>query len=159
MERRGGYPWAEGFFNRNDTALLPLTLSQDGNPTTLLMPISDDLPSLAGKLRQVTLRAVLFGASDADELEVRLGGSMLPPLTRDPKWKDPQIFSPRPQPASGGSGQYRVRPAQRLLRLDFAVSPRLCRVGENRVELRLIRPAETAGNVVLEKLEVHAGYA
>ncbi len=30
VERRGGYPWADGFFNRNDTAPLPLQLSDDG---------------------------------------------------------------------------------------------------------------------------------
>ena len=159
VERRGGYPWAEGFFNRNDTAPLPVTLAPDGKPTTLVIRSSDDLAALAGSLKQVTLRAILFGAPEGQELEVRLGGAVLRPLTRDPMWKDPQIFSPRPQPASGGSGQYRVNPAQKLLRLDFAVVPELCRVGENRVELRLAEPAESGGNVVLEKLEVHVDCA
>jgi hypothetical protein len=161
VERRGGYPWAEGFFNRNDTAPLPVMLAPDGKPTTLVIRMSDDLAALAllGKLKQVTLRAILFGASQKHELEVRLGGTALPEVARDFGWKDSQIFSPRPQPASGGSGQYRVNPAQRLLRLDFAVRPGLCRVGENRVELRLVKPAETPDSVVLDKLEVHVHYA
>ena len=80
-----------------------------------------------------------------------------PPVARDPEWKDAQIFSPRPQPASGGSGQYKVNPRQRLLRLDFAVDPRACREGENSVRIRLSGPPKesAASQVALEKLEVH----
>ena len=124
-----------------------------------LILILASLAALAGRLKQVTLRAILFGAPEGQELEARLGGAVLRRLTRDPKWKDPQILSPRPQRASGGSGQYRVNPAQELLRLDFAVAPELCRIGENRVELRLMEPAEPGGKVVLEKLELHVEYA
>jgi hypothetical protein len=158
VERRGGYPWAEGFFNRNDTAPLPVTLAEDGKPTQLAVRASDDLSAPSDRLEHVTLRAILFGASEGQELEVRLGGAALRPTARDPGWKDPQIFSPRPQPASGGSGNYKVNPRQKLLRLDFAVDPRHCRVGENPVELRLIEAAKRAGNVVLEKLELHVEY-
>ena len=158
VERRGGYPWAEGFFNRNDTAPLPVTFAEDGTPTQLAVRISDDLAALAGGLKQATLRAILFGASEGQELEVRLGGAALRSTARDPDWKDPQIFSPRPQPASGGSGKYNVDPRQRLLRLDFAVDPRHCRVGENQVDVGLAKGAKPARDVVLEKLELHVEY-
>jgi hypothetical protein len=107
------------------------------------------------------LRAVLFGASDGEVVEATLNGVSLPLSVRDAIWKDPQIFSPGPQPASGGSGQYKVNPDQRLLRLDFAVDPRACRQGENLVQLRLAtRPNESgAGPVAVEKLELHVQYA
>lgn len=159
VERRGGYPWAEGYLNHNDTALLPVTLNEDGTPTALTVRISDDLPALAHQLKQVTLRAILFRASETGELRVRLGGAALQLLHRDPEWKDPQIFSPRPQPASGGAGDYKVNPRQKLLCLDFAVDPRQLRVGENRVDLNLVMGKTPERRVVLEKLEVHVGYA
>ena len=108
--------------------------------------------------RRTDLRAILFGASADDQFEARLGGAALPSLARDTAWKDPQIFSPRPQPSSGGSGRYRVNPSQKLLRLDFEVDPRACRAGENRVDIRLVNPATTSRAVVLEKLEVHVDY-
>ena len=159
VERRGGYPWAEGYFNRNDTAPLPATLDRDRASTALTVRVSDDLPALTDKLKRVTLRAVLFGASPDDDLEIRIAGSTLRPAVRDPAWKDPQIVSPRPQPASGGSGTYKVNRAQELLRLDFVTDPALFQVGENRVDARLAKQQRHEGNVVLEKLELHVDYA
>jgi len=127
----------------------------------LRLRISDDLPACAGRVKRVLLRAVLFGASEEEVVEAALNGDSLPLSVRDANWKDAQIFSPRPQPASGGTGQYRVDPDQRLLRLDFAVDPRACRQGENSAHLRIAhRSNPTAtGPVAVEKLEVHVQYA
>ena len=161
VERRGGYPWAEGFFNRNHTAPLPAVLADDGQATTLTVRICDDLAALAERLRQVKLRVILFGASDGDEFEVRLGGSVLSPVERDATWKDPQIFSPRPQPASGGHGNYKIDPKQKLLRLEYAVDPKQCRLGENSAEVRIVKrtKSQPAAAVQLEKLEVLVRYS
>lgn len=161
VERRGGYPWAEGFFNRNDTAPLPLQLPPDGTPATIRVRISDDLATHAARVKSILLRAVLFNAADDERVELSLNGVTLPLLSRDAQWKDPQIFSPRPQPASGGTGDYRVNPRQRLLRLDFSIAPSQCRLGENTATIRLVGPApgSTDPNVALEKLEVHVRYS
>ena len=160
VERRGGYPWAEGFFNRNDTSPLPMKIARGGEEATLQVRISDDLNRLANKVKQVLLRVVLFDAGDDEAVEVSLNGQRLPLSVRDPEWKDPQIFSPKPQRTSGGNGIFRVNPAQRLLRLDFKVEPHQCRVGENVVGVRLAnRGGENAAKaVVLEKLEVLLQY-
>jgi hypothetical protein len=103
---------------------------------------------------------VLFGADNEEEVEVRLNGHLLPLTLRDPAWKDPQIFSPNPQPASGGTGVYPVNPQQRLLRLEFAVAAESCRLGENQVTIRVLKRSKDASEakVVLEKLEVHVRY-
>ena len=160
VERRGGYPWAEGFFNRNHTAPLPMSIDRDGAGITLGVRISDDLKRHVSRVKRVVLRLVLFGADDDEVLEVAFNGGSLPLFERDPKWKDPQIFSPKPQPASGGSGAYRVNPRQRLLRLDFEVDPRQCRIGENLVNIRLPASSKKDGadEIALEKLEVHVRY-
>ena len=160
VERRGGYPWAEGSFNRNDTAPLPMRIARTGEEGTLGVRISDDLKRHADKVKRVLLGVVLFGAVDDEAIEIIFNGKSLPLVARDPEWKDPQIFSPKPQPASGGSGVYRVNPRQRLLRLDFDVDPQLCRVGENLVSIRVSNSIkeDVADEVVLEKLEVRIQY-
>jgi hypothetical protein len=160
VERRGGYPWAEGFFNRNDTAPLPIALRCGDAATSLCVRVADDLPNAGVRLRQVMLRTVLFSADNDEEVEVYLNGRILPLSLRDPTWKDPQIFSPNPQPASGGSGAYQVNPRQRLLRLEFAVTAESCRPGENRVVIRVLKRSKGASDVmvVLEKLEMHVQY-
>jgi hypothetical protein len=160
VERRGGYPWAEGYFNRNDDALLPAQLPRGGQAAEFRLRVSDDLPACTGRVKGVLLRTVWFGASDDEAVEATLNGRPLPLSARDPNWKDPQIFSPRPQPASGGTGQYKVNPRQRLLRLDFSIDPRVCRQGQNLVHLRLTgQSSQSSGNgIALEKLEVQVQY-
>jgi hypothetical protein len=160
VERRGGYPWAEGFFNRNDTAPLPLKVAPGSTPARLRVRISDDLSHNADRIKTAVLRLILFGAADDANVEVSMNDVVLPLAVRDPQWKDPQIFSPRPQPASGGAGDYKIDPRQRLLRLDFTINPKQCRIGENRVAVRLAgQPGEPRNSEpAIEKLEVHVRY-
>jgi hypothetical protein len=158
VERRGGYPWAEGYFNRNDDAPLPAKLARNGQPTEFRLRISDDVAACADRVKNVWLRVVLFGANDNEAVEASLNGVSLPLLARDPGWKDAQIFSPRPQPASGGSGRYKVNPRQRLLRLDFTIAPHACLHGENVARIWLTAPESTTSQVNLEKLEVYLQY-
>ena len=107
------------------------------------------------------LDVVLLGASEEDRFEVRLNGTALAPAARDPGWKDPQIFSPNPEPDSGGSfSRYRVDPNQKLLRLEYRIDPQCCLVGKNQVEIRRLPTAAGApsGKVDLEKLELSVRY-
>ena len=178
VERRGGYPWSTGYFNHNRDAPLPTTLANHGVPTRLTMRISDPVHTLADRVSSIRLRALLFrkpartaenlaalfvldtGFLPGDEFEVRLNGAVLPSAVRDLEWKDPQIFSPKPQRTSGGTGIFEVDPNQNLLRLEFDVDPRLCKVGENRTDIRIVRraPYPPRAEIVLEKLELHLRY-
>lgn len=156
VERRGGYPWAEGFCNRNETAPLPALLNR-GDPAAVFSMHVSDHPGAGGA--ELMLRCVWFGAAAEDEFEVRLNGARLSVAARDPDWKDAQIVTPAPQPASGGQGQYKVDPKQRLLRLDCAVPRDAWKQGVNRVEVRLLRQESPSGSPVqLEKLEAHLRY-
>jgi hypothetical protein len=164
IERRGGYPWAEGFFGRNDTAPLPLTLENNGRSAILTVRICDNLRACSvedsDRIEQVILRTVLFGAQKGDKITAKLNGVTLELAVEDYQWKDAQIFSPRPQPASGGRGDYTVNPDQKLLRLDFIVPPRLCRPGENQINIRIADrvPYDYGAAIMLEKVEVHLDY-
>jgi hypothetical protein len=159
LDRRGGYPWAEGFFGRNDTAPLPATLANDGRPAGFPLRIGDPVRACADRVRRVLVRAVLLGAREGDELEARVNGVPVPLAAADHGWKDPGIFSPAPQPPSGGAASWQIDPAQKLLRLDFLVPPRLCHLGENEISLRIVdRVPYMVADIVLEKLEVHVEY-
>lgn len=148
VERRGGYPWAEGFFNRNDTAPLPTTLARAAKLTLFI----SDAPSPKASL---VLRCIFFQADAKDVFELRMNGEPLTISSTDPDWKDAQIFSPKPQPASGGKGDYKINPSQRLLRIEAAVPDHAWKQGVNAVEIRV---TSGTSSVQLEKLEAHLNY-
>ncbi|MFN7919737.1 MAG: hypothetical protein U0Q16_06550 [Bryobacteraceae bacterium] len=150
VERRGGYPWAEGYFNRNDGAPLPVKLANDGRAFRTAIRVFERNPG------RVTLRLVMFQTRRTDRVEVTWNGAALG-AGEASDWKDPQIFSPKPQPNSGGKGEYPVDPAQKLLRIDYTIPAGAVRYGANEVGVRLAgrevyRPGE---DVQVEKIEVH----
>ena len=156
VERRGGYPWAEGYFNRNDGAPLPLALRHDGTPAALTVGLSDAVPQGAARL---TLRLLLFGAREGDHVAARLNGVPLEMHREDHAWKDAQIFSPAPQPRSGGHGNYAIDPGQKLLCAEFRVPDAAGRTGPNEVRVAVAERAPyCTGEIVLEKLELHLRY-
>jgi hypothetical protein len=155
VERRGGYPWAEGYFNQNLTAPLPAALAYDGQPTVLTIRNCDDLTQAHVA---VTLRIILFAAVEGDQLGVEFNGTSLAHGRYDFAWKDGQIFSPRPQPPSGRD-DYPIDPEQKLLRLEHAVAPAWCRVGQNHVSIRVISQApHCVREIHVEKVELHLNY-
>jgi hypothetical protein len=165
VERKGGYPWSEGFFGRNDTSPLPSILANDGRPSILIIKVCDNLRAYYDKINHVILRAVIFNAKEGDEIGVRFNGVAMLPLLQDHAWKDNQILSPNPQQPSGGGMEpdRPVDPNQKLLRLDFNIQPGLCRLGENRVEVYIINRVPYGhmtdiSNIILEKLELHVDY-
>ena len=157
VERRGGYPWADGYFNRNDDSPLPQLISADGSAVSLAVRLADPIRNEARKVRSVVLAAILFGATKSNRFELTFNGKKLTAQARDYDWKDPQIFSPRTTPASGGRfSRYRVNPKQKLLRSEYPIAPRLCRVGKNQIEIR--SASNPTAKVQLEKLEVELKY-
>ncbi len=150
VERRGGYPWAEGYHGRNDHLPLPARLANHGRPSVFPLRIYEpDIP-------RATLSLVLFQARPEDRLEVTLNGKTVQPDGAGQAWKDPQIFSPKPQPNSGGTGVYPVDPNQKLLRITYPVPAALLRRGENQIAVRVLdRPAYRIGeDIQVEKIEI-----
>ena len=111
-------------------------LPEDGESVEVPVRVCDDLPALAEKLDKVFLRVILFGAVEGDSIEATLNGVPLTLSDADPAWKDKLIFSPKPQPPSGGADYLKVNPKQRLLRLDFVVEAQHGKLGRNAVTLR-----------------------
>ncbi|WP_321471191.1 family 10 glycosylhydrolase [uncultured Paludibaculum sp.] len=154
VERRGGYPWAEGYFNRNDTAQLPELLSNAGKPSRFVLRIAEPAP-------KAQLRLILFNALPSDTFDVTLNGTILTSPNTDPTWKDPQINSPAPQPSSGGNGRYEINPAQKLLALTYTLDPATLRTGLNKVEIKIAHRGSYPINaqVQVEKIELATTYS
>ncbi len=158
LDRRGAFPWAEGFFSRNADARLPLHLAEGGEPVRLDLRIEEPVAAASDRVGSLKLRIVLFGAGPETNVRARFNGGALKPVLRDPGWKDYQIVSPRPQPNSGRAARQRVDPDQRLLRIEYGLDPEVCRVGLNTAELALAT-AGAGDGVKLEKVEVHVKYS
>jgi hypothetical protein len=163
VERRGGYPRAVGYFNKNLFSPLPAPLANDGSPRDFSLRVCDDLPAEEDRLRQVSLRVTIFGALEGDRISAEVNGIPLDAPSCDFYWKDPQIFSPKPQPPSGGDGNYTVDPGQKLLLAEFSVPASACRLGRNRITISAAsrgRYPDEGDNSVLqiEKVEIHTKY-
>ena len=153
VERRGGYPWAEGYHGRNDHLPLPARLANHGRQSVFPLRVYEP------HIPRAILSIVLFQARPADRLEIQLNGAPLTQAAGQP-WQDPQIFSPKPQPNSGGAGVYPQDPNQKLLRIQCPVEPRLLRRGENTVAVRVLdRPSYRIGeDIQVEKIELAVSY-
>jgi len=139
VERRGGYPWSDGYHNRNDDRPLPCALGNHRVRTTVPLYVYEDLAAESATVAGITLRLVLWSAFLTDEIEVRFNDQPLAAALRDPEWKDGQIYSDRPQPSSGARLAYAVNPQQSLLRLEYPLRPGWFRVGANQVALRVVK--------------------
>lgn len=163
MQRRGGYPYREGYFNSNNFARLPIELADDGSATDLTIYISDDAAEAenAGKLKAICLRMVIFGATADNTVDAAINGVQLELLSSEDTWKDPQLFSPKPAPVQvPAKWAYGLDQEQKLLLLVFNILPENINIGENRIRLRDASrksyPAST--NIKIEKVEVHVNY-
>jgi Glycosyl hydrolase-like 10 len=157
VQRKGGYPWSEGYFCRNEFAPLPVQLANEGTPAVLTIDICDHLN--ADTVKDLELSCIFHGVSEGDRFGVKLNGVDLDHQVHDFQWKDPQIFTPKPQPASGG-GPYEVDPNQRLMKLAFKPLPAQFRLGRNEVSIRIADrvPYKPGANIQIEKLEVAVKY-
>jgi hypothetical protein len=156
VERRGGYPWSEGYFNQNLTLSLPAVLANDARPLRLILRVGEDPKEQVKGVAKLFLRLVLFGAGRKDQMEVRWNGTALKLKRRDFHWKDGQIVSPKPTPPSGADC-YPIDPQQKLVLLEFVMSPEQVRLGENKVEVRIMErgPHMPCADIQVEKVELH----
>jgi hypothetical protein len=161
VERRGGYPWGDGYFTQNMQSPLPAILANDGKEAAFKVYSYESLSGQKGKTAKVSLRLILFGAFRTDEIEAGLNGQTLTLVRRDFSWKDGQIFSPNPQPESGSFGIYPIEPNQKLLRMECDVPAKLLRAGENKVAVRVAKRGiyPVCQNIQVEKVEIHVRYS
>jgi hypothetical protein len=153
VERRGGYPFCEGYFGRNDGAPLPAILRNHGAIYELPIHLWEN----TGPDTSICLRLTLFDYLSEDRIRVDWNHVELKQTLYDLEWKDPQIFSPLPQPISTGQAFHDSLAGQRLVRLEFDLPAGLVRRGENVVGIRVTKRGvyKPCQDVKIEKVEVH----
>jgi hypothetical protein len=158
VQRKGGYPWAEGFFNRNDFAELPAGLHNSGDPCRLHLCISDD-HAYADVLR-LNLSVILTGFRRGDDIRLVLNGSPLATSNVDLTWNDPQIFTSCAQPISGSEHYSHAESSQFLTRLEFRPLPSHLQNGRNLIEISIASriPFDPVDQIQVEKVELNVGY-
>ena len=109
---------------------LPLTIS---NQLHVCFPVSDDLPSVQQRLKELTLTLRVAGLDSPDALAVQLNGQA-PPL----------LGQPRPAPSDGH------------WRLQYQPPAKIIVKGDNQLKLTVQPPAP--GPVALEDVSLHVGY-
>ncbi|NCO39362.1 MAG: hypothetical protein COY42_24785 [Armatimonadetes bacterium CG_4_10_14_0_8_um_filter_66_14] len=159
VERRGGYPWAEGAFNQNADAQLPALLRYDGTPAAIALWCGERRDEAGIAEPSLTVRVTLSHAEPGDQVEATLNGQRLANPTTDHDWKDPQIPSPgQPARPSGGDGNYRVDPQQKLCLMTWTADPAAVKTGRNEVCLSVLRQApHLCRQLCVEKVELHLG--
>ena len=156
VERRGGFPWAEGASGQNLHAQLPLKLAYDGRPSKIKIYFAEDLGESAKQKRDVSLRITVFDSEPGDKLGVKLNGKLLDEGSFDYDWKDRKIFSPLPQPNAGSYGYREVDPKQKLLLVTYDLDSNNVSLGNNIVSISVTHQvAHTLRQLKVEKVELH----
>ena len=155
-ERRGVFPWSEGYFCKNEQFALPLVLRNDGTESQIETRIDVDVASAAN----LVLAIVVHGMQPDDRIDVSLNDTELALSERDDGHKDPQIYTPRPQPPAGRGQSKAADPEQRLTLLRYAVAPPSLHRGPNQVHLRAQRtgPYPIGADLQVEKVEIAARF-
>ncbi len=100
VERRGGYPWENGYANNNQHMQLPIILPNDGKARSATIFLSS-LPGLGETAR---LRLLVYGLTEDDRMHISINGHPLN-AAREDGIKDPLIWPLQDPPTSGFSVQ------------------------------------------------------
>ncbi len=160
MERRGGFPYASGYFNRNDDAPLPAHLPNDGSYLDLSLNLFTN-PAQWNQASSVLVKFVVYGPiEEKEKLEFKVNGIPVSEVSLDYEYKDAQISAPLPSPPSGSvifrGGNYDSNPEQHLLACTFVIKPCHLQNGTNILSVRCrISPYFIVEeNLTVEKVEL-----
>ena len=95
-----------------------------------------------------------------DAITAHLNAAELAPLARDDGYKDPQIFTPEPQPPAGRAQLAEPDPKQRLTLLRYEVDPAALTTGPNEISMQANRsgPYPIGADLKVEKVEIGAQF-
>ena len=156
VERKGGYPWYDGYMNNNDYKPLPAPLSNSEAFSEFEIYAGDDLKHV----KSAKLSVILYGMDPVDRLNVLLNGTPLIGGEYNFAYNDIQIWSPLEPLDSGFTIQAateRLDSERKLLRADFNIPLGVLKEGKNSVKVGMINNAayEFCGHrVKTEKIEL-----
>lgn len=158
-ERRGGYPWYNGFANNNLDRQLPIVLKNNGTSEKIRLTVSDPIAREARRVRRAELRLVIYGLLDGDRLDILLNGAPVTGET-DSQWPDKELLPLQPERVSGFHTDLLPDNETRFSRIVCPISPALLRMGENMVTVSLRRAHgyPYCATAELERVEIAVQY-
>jgi len=145
-ERRGGYPWSNGYSNTNAEAPLPMELLSGGELSVYVSDRREDI-----KDGTVTLM-ILCSEADKVEPEAFLNRKPLPLFNKEENVSD-RTVPPRGVDWASGYRPDRGESVVKLKRFWYEVEPDSLLTGWNRVRLAVNKP------IRLEKCEISVKYS
>ena len=161
LERKGGYPWGEGYANHNLTKPLPAVLPNDGRIQSFDIYLCDAVSLFPDSKACVKLKLVAYNMGESDKLKVYFNGYEVNG-EYDGNYKDKFISAPDKTPVSGyGSHNLPETKEQNLKCFEGCVAAGLFFKGINNIKVSLIRNGkyENLSEVRLEKAEVSITYS
>lgn len=160
IERKGGYPWEEGFANNNNTKPLPAKLNNRGEETRIPFYACDPIAARRDSVESLKLALVFYGLRDTDAARVCINGARLIEAERCMAWRDDEINAPDREYVSGYNIPALEDKTDRpLARLCFEVDPGVMARGENFLSVALKRADYPHCDMVsLEKAELTVTY-
>lgn len=159
VERRGGYPWEHGYANNNNTKQLPLIISNDGTPRTVILYAGDPIAHNAANVSNLYLDVELFGVRPEDTTEVVFNGILLNGEA-DFNYPDKQIKPLQPEHVSGYHTDYLPDRSERFMKIHCPLQPGMVTRGHNfiTVSVRRTYPYPYTIKAELERVELAVKY-
>ena len=160
VERKGGYPWGEGYANHNLGKPLPIKLLNQGSSHEIDIYVCDNISNRKEDIHNIDLSLTLYNMLPEDSLHVNLNGFTINETEIDYQNYDPSISAPNPAPISG-AGCWNLKQREEPLTTFHYKGHEGCYIkGWNRIEIKLIRGSKYSHcqYVTLEKVEVAVLY-
>ena len=171
VERRGGYPWQNGYANTNGDRQLPRVLPNNHATVDISLTVWDPVAHRASRIETLELSLVLYGLLPDDGVDIALNGVPIQGAM-DRRWKDPQLrplekelvsgyhteHLPSPEALSPADGA--IDNTALLARVVCQIEPGQVVRGRNIVRIALRRGARYPNLAVaeLEKIELAVRY-
>ena len=159
VERRGGYPWGNGFANENSQKQLPRILANSGAPESVFLFVCDPIAHRAERVESLFLDVQVYGAQPADRLVIALNGvEICGAAAAD--YADRQICPLQSEYVSGYHTAFLPERAERFTRVRCALEPGLIVRGRNVVSVRILRAPgyPVLSQAELERVELAVRY-
>lgn len=157
VERKGGYPWGNGFANLNNYKQLPRILKNSGAKETVILYVSD--PVYNRNVESVTLETMVYGLRENENLRVFINDvEVFGKVDND--YADKQVLPLQLELVSGYHTDWIDDRHERFRMLSCKVCKNLIHKGENFVSVFIERNPDYsyADKIELERVELHVRY-
>ncbi len=157
IERRGGYPWENGYANNNNDRQLPIALSNNGREAEVTMYVADPVAHIDTK--SLKLSVLVYGLSPEDKFTIKLNGTPIDGMRLE-NCKDKEIIPFGKELVSGYNKAALPERDDVFTRIDCEINPAIVVKGENRISFSVRRMLnyKFCTQIEIERVELEVKY-